>query len=218
MNKKMIRVFYYVLGILFLAMGLILNTKTELGVSAIISVPYCVSEITNYNFGNATLIAYALFVAAEFVINGKNRNWLDLLQLPFSLIFTRLMNVFSAMIQIEHHSFAGKFALLLLAIICTGIGAAMMVNMKIVANPGDAIVAALAERWGKPMGFAKNVFDISCVTCACVIGLAFTGGVVGIGIGTLASMILVGRTIAVFNHFFKEKMAVQAGFAATKEP
>ena len=42
------------------------------------------------------------------------------------------------------------------------------------------------------------------ITCA--IGFIFRGRLVGIGIGTVISMIAVGRCIAVFNHFFLEKM------------
>ena len=50
------RIFFYVLSMLILAMGITLNTKTGLGVSPIISVSYSVSEIFHLNFGNVTLI------------------------------------------------------------------------------------------------------------------------------------------------------------------
>ena len=39
------RVLFYVIGLLVLALGLTLNTKTGLGVSPIISVAYSISEI-----------------------------------------------------------------------------------------------------------------------------------------------------------------------------
>ena len=38
-----------------------------------------------------------------------------------------------------------------------------------------------------------------------------TGRLHGIGIGTVLAVILVGRTIAVFNHFTKEKLTALAG-------
>ena len=99
----------------------------------------------------------------------------------------------------------------LLAILLTGLGVSLTVNMKLVPNPGDGIVAAVAERMGRDQGFAKNIFDVGCVAFTCALGLLAAGRVVGIGVGTLAAMVGVGRSIALFNHLGKEKMCRAAG-------
>ena len=44
-KQVLYRIFFYVLGLLILALGLTLNTKAGLGVSPIISVSYSVSQI-----------------------------------------------------------------------------------------------------------------------------------------------------------------------------
>ena len=62
------RVLFYALGLLVLALGLTLNTKTGLGVSPIISVAYSISEIFDHNFGNMTLALYSLFVVIEMIL------------------------------------------------------------------------------------------------------------------------------------------------------
>lgn len=80
---------FYLLGMVLLALGLTLNTKTGLGASAIVSVPFTVSQATGLNFGNLTLVVYCLFVVAQFIIKGKNRQWIDVLQVPLSIVFTR---------------------------------------------------------------------------------------------------------------------------------
>ena len=46
---------------------------------------------------------------------------------------------------------------------------------------------------------------------AAVIGLLFDKRIIGIGIGTVAAMLLVGRCVAVFDHFFKDRMKSAAG-------
>ena len=61
------------------------------------------------------------------------------------------------------------------------------------------------------VGFTKNCFDVLNVTITIVISLVCTGRLHGIGIGTVLAVILVGRTIAVFNHFTKEKLTALAG-------
>ena len=200
---------------LVLALGLTLNTKTGLGVSPIISVAYCVSRLLGLNFGDMTWVLYELFVAAQLVIRGKERRLSDLLQLPLSLVFSRVLNLYDAWILYDsaRHGFAGNFLLLLLAIALTGLGVSMTVNMCLVPNPGDGIVAALAQRMGWEQGFAKNVFDVGCVALTCLIGLVWIGKVVGIGIGTLAAMVGVGRAISLSNHLLREKMCRSAGLA-----
>ena len=55
MSKKGIRFLLYFVGLFILALGLTLNTKANLGVSPIISIPYSISQLTRYNFGDLTL-------------------------------------------------------------------------------------------------------------------------------------------------------------------
>jgi uncharacterized membrane protein YczE len=202
----------YVVGMVVLALGISLNAKTSLGVSPIISTAYCVSEITGYNFGNMTFVLYVLFVCVEIVIHlarkRKKEVVTDCLQVIVSLIFTRFLNVFDWLIpnlgSVKMQgtfvgSFVGRLLFLILAIICTGIGAALSLNMRIVPNPGDGIVQTIADAVGKDNGFVKNCVDIICVIITCAIGLIFSGKIIGIGIGTLLAMLGVGRVIAVFN-------------------
>lgn len=58
---------FYLLGMVLLAIGITLNSLTGLGASAIVSVPFTVSQGTGLNFGNLTLAVYVLFVIAEFL-------------------------------------------------------------------------------------------------------------------------------------------------------
>ena len=69
-NRKQTDLSYYdVISLLILAMGIILNTKSGLGVSPIISVAYSVSTIAGVNFGNTTFALYAVFVAVEILLH-----------------------------------------------------------------------------------------------------------------------------------------------------
>ena len=71
MKQKVMRGLIYCIGMIVLAAGISLNTKTGLGVSPIISVAYCVSEYTGFNFGDMTFLLYVIFVAAEFALRGR---------------------------------------------------------------------------------------------------------------------------------------------------
>ena len=68
-NKLIIRWVFYLLGLLILALGIMLNTKANLGVSPIISVPYSISHIIGFNFANMTMIVYFIFVLIEMIMH-----------------------------------------------------------------------------------------------------------------------------------------------------
>ena len=71
-----------------------------------------------------------------------------------------------------------------MAIICTGVGAAMSLSMQFVPNPGDGIVQALAGRFNKSVGLTKNMFDCLSVYHS-MYWLIFAHTILGIGIGTV---------------------------------
>lgn len=211
------RIFFYIISLVILALGITLNTKTGLGVSPIISVSYSVSQVLHLNFGNVTLVWYTIFVIVQLIIRGKNRRWYDLLQIPLSIVFTRFMNLFDAAIHWESDSFVANLLLLVVAIILTGVGAAMSVNMQLVPNPGDGIVAAIADVIHKDMGFAKNMFDLLNICMTFIIGIVSGHFLLGIGVGTVFAVIGVGRAVAAFNYLCKEKMNILAGLSGNPE-
>lgn len=209
MDKKRLRILVYVVGMFILALGLTLNTKANLGVSPIISVPYSISQITGLNFGDLTFVVYAMFVVVQIIIHIRLKNHKrigsDILQLPLSLIFTRLLNIFTVHIPTSQN-LGIRFIILTFAIICTGIGAAMSLSMQIVPNPGDGIVQALAERFDKSVGITKNLFDCLNLSITLCISLFIAHQIVGVGIGTVIAVVGVGRVIALFNHIFESKI------------
>lgn len=208
------RVILYLTGLVILALGLTLNTKVTLGVSPIISVAYSASQIWSWNLGDATFAWYAVFVALEALIHWRmggpklrSRLLNDLLQLPLSLVFTRFMNLFTLWIPEFETECAGSFAgsltgrllILAAAVAITGIGAALSLDMRIIPNPGDGVVQSLGDFMGWKLGTSKNIFDISCVGLTVALSLLASGGIIGVGLGTLVAMLGTGRMVALFN-------------------
>ncbi len=211
-KKKMAwRIGIYLVGMTVLALGITLNTLSGLGTSAIISMPYTVSRGASYSFANLTLLLYCVFVAAEFVIKGKQRSRLDLLQIPLSIVFTRFMALFQLIITYQNGFMPTDLLVLVIGILLTGIGAATTVDMMLIPNPGDGIVNSISMRTGKELGLCKNCFDLGSVTCSALIGFAFGKPLLGIGLGTLLSMLGVGRVMAIWNRMVKQKLIELAG-------
>lgn len=87
----------------------------------------------------------------------------------------------------------------------------MSLDMRLVPNPGDGIVQAIADIIHKNVGYTKNCFDLFNITITIVLGLSLRGQLIGVGIGTVLAVIGVGRIIALFNHLAQEKMERLSG-------
>ena len=217
-NKKQIafRLLIYAAGLIILACGITMNTKTGMGVSPIISVPYSISEIWGLNFGNMTFIVYTIFVIIQAVL--MRRITLDLiLQLPLSLVFTRFLNLFDMILPESGSYIWEKLLMLAVAISLTGIGIIMSVRTGFVPNPGDGIVNEIAVVIKKSMGFTKNCFDLLNLCISCSVGMIFAGHLIGIGLGTVLTMLLTGRAVALFSFIFLKPMLHACGLEGMNE-
>ncbi len=211
--QKLLRAVFYFSGLIILSLGIILNTKSAFGVTPIISIAYCLSLLHNWNFGNASFVMYCVLAVIEYLVKGKRFRAIDLLQIPLSVVLTRFFNLFGAVLP-DVTSLPARILCLILGIALTGIGAAMNVDTRLIPNPGDGIVQAIADRLGKKMGNVKNVFDLFCVTLTILLGVVSTGHLVGVGIGTIAAMIGVGRFIWIYNRLFQQKQLQLTGVEA----
>lgn len=163
-KARAVRVLFYLLGLLTLAFGLTLNTKTGFGVSPIVSVAYTVSSIWELNFGNVMLAEYVVFAALEIVLH------ILMWQPEQDVCFTLSVHpdngpaatsadppvhpLYESFLHRPAGSHGGLLFLgqrgrrllaLLTAVVCTGVGAVLILDMRLIANPGDGIVQVLAD-------------------------------------------------------------------------
>ena len=185
----------YLAGIVILAAGITMNTKTMLGISPVISVAYAVSELTGIRLGIVTFFYYNLLILVQFLLLGREFDHFQWLQIAASFLTSGCISLYDMLLPVPA-SLPGRAVLLLAAIVVTGIGAILTIGARIVPNPADGAANAIAVRTGLSLGLSKNILDLSCVMIALVLGLVFRGRVIGIGVGTAAAMLLTGRVIA----------------------
>lgn len=220
-KRRIFRILMYITGMLLLALGITLNTRTNLGVSPLVSVAFCISKLTNINIGNMTFLWYVVFVVVEIVCHIIMKRYkfivADILQIPLSIVFTRFMNLFTMVIPDMIGNIFGRLVVLAIAIVLTGIGIVLTLNVRLIPNPGDGIVQALADLFQAKISTVKNVLDTICALFTIVIGGVFAGEVIGIGIGTVLAVIFVGRVVAMGNYFWKDKIIKYSGLEENYE-
>lgn len=206
MVKTLNRVLIYFLGLIILCVGVVLNTKTNLGVAAINAIPYVVSKSTSFSLGSCVFVLYLVFVAMQFLIN-KKVDFLTVLQLPVSLLFGRMVDIVNIhILKFEAQSIFSGLVMLIIAILLVSLGTTLVVSQNLVPNAPDGMVNALGNLFDKPFGYIKVRFDIICVGLALIVSYLMTGRIVGIGLGTLVSMLMTGNVCSFFKKLLNNNL------------
>ena len=206
MVKTLNRVLIYFLGLIILCVGVVLNTKTNLGVAAINAIPYVVSKSTSFSLGSCVFVLYLVFIAMQFLIN-KKVDFLTVLQLPVSLLFGRMVDIVNIhILKFEAQSIFSGLAMLIIAILLVSLGTTLVVSQNLVPNAPDGMVNALGNLFDKPFGYIKVRFDIICIGLALIVSYLMTGRIVGIGLGTLVSMLMTGNVCSFFKKLLNNNL------------
>ncbi|MFC3931599.1 YczE/YyaS/YitT family protein [Streptococcus dentapri] len=192
------RLVVFCFGVIILAFGIVVNTKTALGVSSISSLPYVLSRTSSLTLGQATMAMYIIYIVSQAILL-KKLTLKMILQIPFSFLFGGIVDFFDQLLHIVPSNVFWSLFSLALAIIVTAFGAYLVVTMDLVFNPPDGIVNTLAQVLNREFGQAKLFFDCSVVTLSLIISWVFSHHLLGFGIGTVASALFIGRMISVFN-------------------
>lgn len=198
------RISIYFLGLVILCLGVVLNTKTNLGVAAINGIPYVLANTTSMSLGTAVLMMYCLFVGIQCGVN-KQINLKTLSQLPISLLFGRMVDFINMyVLQFEAQTFIHGFIMLAVAIVLVAVGTTLVVSTNLVPNAPDGLVQVIAKRWNLSFGIVKLIFDGICLFIAALIAWLMLHQIVGLGIGTVCSMAFTGPLCS----YFKKRLAI----------
>ena len=192
------RVLLYVFSLVVLALGITLNTKTQLGVSCIVSVPYCVSQLLALPLGLTTFVYYLLLIGLQKLLLRGDFHPLQYLQIIASLLTSLFIQGWDMLLPLFSPLWLRILALVA-GIVITGIGASLSLALDIVPNPADGLAHAVGKKLRRDVGLGKNVIDLISIAIAAALGLLLTGRVLGIGIGTLCAMLLTGRVMSLIH-------------------
>lgn len=199
------RIGIYCLGLVILCLGVVLNTKTNLGVAAINGIPYVLANTTSISLGTAVLVMYCLLIGIQCLVK-KQMNLMTLLQLPISILFGRMVDIINLyVLRFEAQTLMQGFIMLAFAIVLVAIGTTFVVSTDLVPNAPDGLVQAIAKRWNQSFGKVKLIFDGSCLCIAAIISWLMLHQIVGLGIGTVCSMAFTGPLCS----YFKKRLVIE---------
>lgn len=195
------KVILFFVGMLLIALGTVINTKTGLGNSAVGSLPFIISKITNLSLGLITNIIYVIFIILQIIILRKFDKVI-LLQIPITILFGLLLDAINLLWFININNIFLSLLFLLISIICISLGMYLVLKQKIAYNTPDGLVNAISVRYSLSKGFSKNILDIILVALSIIISYIYFNKIIGVGIGTICAVILIGRGIGLFEKIF----------------
>lgn len=206
-RKELSRWTIYLAANQLLALGIILNTRTGLGVAAFSSVFYATAKITGLTLGTCSMMLYVVLIVCQIALLKKVTLQI-VCEIPFSLLFSLLTDLYDALIPELSLTMPEAYLLLAVALVCSTLGVYFSVNCEIVVTPTDAIVRTISNVFPIRFSFAKNGFDLSMIAISVILCLALGKPFYGVGPGTLISVLAMGRLIAVWAHLWQPKMDV----------
>ena len=209
------RVLQYFGGLVVMAMGVVLMKRVDLGISPITAVPAAISAITPFTLGNMTIFLHALCVVGQIIVVKRVtlKSILTMLVgVPFGYIIDGLMLLFNP----GPMGWPLRCVLLVVGLALSGLGVLLVVGSDLMLPAPDELSHTIAQVYQKKLSNVKIISDAIYVAIAVAVDLIFTHRVVTVGVGTVLSVLLVGRFVGWFGKLFPK--LTMAPFWAAKEP
>ncbi len=199
-----VRIIYYFLGMLIMALGIGISVKSDLGVSPVSSIPYMMTCVWGIEMGRATIIFHVALVLLQLIILRKNFRLKNFLQVPVGFIFgylTTLSNYIMSFFP-SPSSFGIRLAMMLVSAVLIAAGVFLYVPTDLIPLAGEGFMIAVSETAGFQFSNVKLAFDSSMVIVSLIVCLICIHSMGSVGIGTIIAAVLVGLIVKFFTKCF----------------
>lgn len=201
MDKNIKNYIKFILSLIIMGFGIALVTKSNLGTSAISSVPYVLSRVFNLSFGTFTLFINTLYFFIQLIVLRKDfpkPQYLQIIVGPILGVFIDLSMFLLSGLKDMTYFF--QMSTLLIGCIVIGYSIWLQLDADVVSNPTEGMVKLMVRVTGQEFSKVKILFDIFLVISSSLISFIGLGKIVGIREGTLISAIAVGYVIRGINY------------------
>lgn len=175
-NKIVLRLLFYLGGLIIMTLGVAVSVKSDLGVTPISSIPYTMTVVTGMDLGIATMIFSVIVVLLQILLLRKDNKLINLLQIPIGILFGAFLTVGGKAMNFfpDPANFTLRFIIMLLSTVFVALGVFLYV-------PAGFIPLA-------PEGFL----------------LAAIHSLGSVGIGTIVAAVLVGTEVKLMTKYWGE--------------
>lgn len=216
-GRTVLRFAMYAAGVVVLALGIVIQTASGLGVASLTCFADTIALITGTSLGSMVALTYVLYVLAQLAILRREFKPRILLEVFFSLVVGVFTDLFTALMPLHPAGLPAQTVTMLCSLLLTAFGVSLVVNMGVVPNAPDGLVQVISEKLRRRFGDVKVVFDTSHVAVSLVLSLLVLHSLGGFGATTIISALFLGRFINVMNGLFAARFQ-RAAFGVDRVP
>jgi uncharacterized membrane protein YczE len=196
------RIIVYCTGVLFLAIGVVLSVKSDLGISPVNSLPYVISRVLDADQGIITTITFSCYVLMQIPIMGHNFKMKSLLQVGVALLFGFFITSLNKILvfAISGH-YVLRLILLMVSILFIAAGLVLYIVADIVPQPAEGLMLAIQKKTGWRFSTIKTGFDCTSVLLALIVSVSWGLGIIGIREGTIIAAVSVGKCVGLLSRW-----------------
>lgn len=199
------RYLVFILGLYFLAAGIVLIVHSNLGTTPISSINYVLSVNTPLTLGTWTFIINNIYVIGQFWlvrgIGGKKDIMEILLQVPFSFLFSFFIDLNMRFAErLDPSSYSLSVAVLLIGCFVQAVGVVLEMKPKVVIMSAEGVVKYASRRYDKDFGKLKVALDVTLVTTAIIVSLIMSHRIDGVREGSVIAACITGFIVSFLNN------------------
>ena len=197
------------ISLFFLAFGVALCVRSDLGSSVISSAPYAFflagksGLVPDWTLGMYTNLLNVLLVIGQILVLRRRYRLWQLFQLLIGVVFGALIDASMALTSFLETIDGLEIRLLIMFVGSTmmALGVSMEMRCASITMPGEGLPAALGKVTGKPFADMKILTDTLLVALAIVSSLLFFGEWMWnvVGVGTLFAMLYIGMAVKIIS-------------------
>ncbi len=207
------RILQYILGLMVMALGVVLMKKAALGITPITSLPLALNEVLPVlSLGNWTILFHIVCIIAIIIIM-KRVTLKTILMFPVGIGFGYFIDLLLWIWSFETGFLPLRIILLAVGIPVSGLGVALINDADLMLPSPDGLIRTIASTYNLKYPIVKICGDCTWVLIAAIIELSVLHTLSAVFVGTIASALLVGQTIKVWNRllFSGKKKKGKAG-------
>ena len=198
------RYILFILGLFISAFGVALATKANLGTSPGSSLPYVLSLDLPLTMGTLSIVINIFFVLIQIILLRRDFKPIQFVQILLALFFGLFIDVSLFIISsLLVTTYIMQWVIVMLSVVVLALGISMLVTANIFLMCGESLVLVVSKLLRKSFEKLKVFFDVALVLIAIISSFCLFGELDGIREGTIASAILVGVFVKLFNKMLK---------------
>lgn len=188
------------LGVTGVALGLSFMMKSGLGQTALTAFIQCVSLISGMKSGTLLMCFYLLCVLWQLLIQRKEFNKLQVLQLLVCWFQGIIINLtcydIACLADIRPTAYPMQWMFLIAGIVLVSFGVALTMAADLVKQPFEQLIMVISEKYQKSFNFLRCSADVVFISCSLLLITVFSLDFTVLREGTWISMLVLGNTMA----------------------